>query len=101
MESAAARGKVGPIQDYTQVVRRDMCWAGYEGLVSAFEDSRHVRLAYDGEVLRLPGYTTFQHNPAGRCCSDGHRTGLLKSGGISRRDDPQPGCYPARRATRR
>jgi Uma2 family endonuclease len=57
--AAAARDDVAPREDATQVVRLDLSWAGYEGLVAALGDDSHVRLAYDGATLEImsPGYT--------------------------------------------
>jgi Uma2 family endonuclease len=47
------------LYDNTQIVRLNVSWDAYDGLVAALGDDNHVRLAYDGETLEImsPGYT--------------------------------------------
>jgi Uma2 family endonuclease len=47
------------LHDNTQIVRLNVSWDTYDGLVRALGDDNHVRLAYNGATLEImsPGYT--------------------------------------------
>jgi Uma2 family endonuclease len=55
----ATAAKDTKLYDNSQIVRLNVSWDAYEGLVAALGDDSHVRLAYDGATLEImsPGYT--------------------------------------------